>query len=378
LPVQNSCYQPVAGSFSVSYGIEPGDRGFRVKRFPFLDWMRGLAVVIMIQCHTFNSFTRLDLREGGPYVLTQFIGGMAAPLFLLMAGMTTGFQMESLERREPSPWRRWRISLKRAGYILTIAFTFRFTNWLFSVPHAGVAELTKVDILNCMGVGMAALAVGAVFRGDARTRFGVIAGLAIAALSPVMTNLPWSGTPALLQEYLVPGAGRGRFAFFPNVAYIAFGMALGTMVKRAAAERFERLMQWSMLLGFSMIFIGQYFSNIPYSVYPKSSFWNDSPALIVIRVGICMMIMAGAYLWTEYCVGSGWSWMQAMGKNSLQVYWVHVMIVYGSLVLPLKRALSIPQGALATVIVTLMMIAMSALWLRWKARKAARSAPAVQ
>jgi fucose 4-O-acetylase-like acetyltransferase len=160
------------------------------------------------------------------------------------------------------------------------------------------------------------------------------------------------------------------------VAYIAFGMALGTMVKRAAAERFERLMQWSMLLGFSMIFIGQYFSNIPSSVYPKSSFWNDSPALIVIRVGICMMIMAGAYLWTEYCVGSGWSWMQAMGKNSLQVYWVHVMIVYGSLVLPLKRALSIPQGALATVIVTLMMIAMSALWLRWKARKAARSAPA--
>ena len=55
----------------------------------------------MIQCHTFNSFTRLDLREGGPYVLTQFVGGMAAPLFLFMAGMTTAFQMESLERREP-------------------------------------------------------------------------------------------------------------------------------------------------------------------------------------------------------------------------------------------------------------------------------------
>ena len=67
-----------------------GQPGFSVKRFPFLDWMRGLAVVIMIQCHTFNSFTRMDLRDGGPYVLTQFIGGMAAPLFLFMAGMTTG------------------------------------------------------------------------------------------------------------------------------------------------------------------------------------------------------------------------------------------------------------------------------------------------
>ena len=329
----------------------------------------------MIQCHTFNSFTRLDLREGGPYVLTQFVGGMAAPLFLLMAGMTTAFQMESLERREPNPWRRWLISLKRAGYILTIAFTFRFTNWLFSVPHASVTEMTKVDILNCMGVGMAVLAVAAVFRGDARTRFAVVAGLAIAAAAPLMTNLPWSGTPALLQEYLVPGPGRGRFPFFPWVAYIAFGVAIGTMVKRAAAERFERLMLWSMLLGFSMVFIGQYFSNIPYSVYTNANFWMDSPALVVMRVGICMMMMAGAYLWTEYCVGAGWSWMQAMGKNSLMVYWVHVMIVYGSLVQPLKRALSIPQGALATVIVTLMMIAMSALWLAWKKRKALKRAP---
>jgi len=346
-----------------------------VQRFPFLDWMRGLAVVIMIQCHTFNSFTPLDLREGGPYVLTQFVGGMAAPLFLLMAGMTTAFQMESLERREPSPWRRWLVSLQRAGYILTIAFTFRFTNWLFSVPHASATEMTKVDILNCMGVGMAVLAGLAVFPSGARTRLAVLAGVAIAAACPLMTNLPWSGTPALLQEYLVPGPGRGRFPFFPCASYLAFGLALGTMVKRAAAERFDRLMQWSMLIGFSMIFIGQYFSNIPASIYPRADFWTDSPALVVIRVGICMMIMAGAYLWTEYCAGAGWSWMLAMGKNSLMVYWVHVMIVYGSLVQPLKRALSIPQGALATLIVTLMMIAMSALWLAWKSRRAAGSAP---
>jgi uncharacterized membrane protein len=332
--------------------------------------MRGLAVVIMIQCHTFNSFTRTDLRAGGPYVLTQFIGGMAAPLFLLMAGMTTAFQMESLARREPKSWRRWLISLKRAGYILTIALTFRFTNWLFSVPHAGLEELTKVDILNCMGVGMAVLAVGAVFRPDARTRFAVGAGLLIAAVSPLMTALPWSGTPALLQEYLVPGPGRGRFPFFPNAAYIAFGQAIGAMVKRAAAERFERLLILSMLIGFGIIFIGQYFSNIPYSVYPNANFWTDSPALIVIRVGICLMIMAGAYLWTEYCVGTGWSWMQAMGKNSLMVYWVHVMMVYGSLVQPMKRALSVGQSALATAVVTLMMVVMSALWLAWKRRKA--------
>src|SRR6516165_8318407 len=120
--------------------------------------MRGLAVAIMIQCHVFNSFAAPATREGGPYVLSQFIGGMAAPLFLFMAGMTMAFQMESLDRREPDRLRRWRTSLWRGAYILAIAFAFRFTNWLFSVPHASFQELTKVDILNCMGVGMLVLA----------------------------------------------------------------------------------------------------------------------------------------------------------------------------------------------------------------------------
>lgn len=337
-----------------------------MKRFPFLDWMRGLAVVIMIECHAFNSFVRMDLRDGGPYVLSQFIGGMAAPLFLFMAGMTMAFQMDSLERRESDPRRRWLISLRHAGYILGIAFLFRFTNWAFSVPHAGWQELTKVDILNCMGLGMAVLSMAAVFGSKALPRFAVAAGLAIAAASPLMVSLPWNGAPQLLQEYLVPGQGRGRFPFFPWASYIAFGLAVGAIVKRTAAERFERLMQWSVLIGFGLILGGQYFSNIPYSLYTKSSFWTDSPALILIRVGIALLIMAASFLWTEYCAGAGWSWMQAVGRNSLMVYWIHVMIVYGSLVRPIKRALSIAQTTLATVLVTLMMVALSALWLRWK------------
>ena len=339
--------------------------------------MRGLAILVMIECHTFNSFTRLNLRDGGPYILTQFLGGIAAPLFLFMAGMTMGFQMESLDRREPRPLRRWLVSLRRAAYILGIAFAFRFTNWLFSVPHAGLQELTKVDILNCMGLGMAVLAVLSVFSSKDRPRAAAVAGILIAAIAPIMTNLPWNGTPALLQEYLVPGQARGHFPFFPWVAYIAFGLALGAIVKRAAEvasnDRFERLMEWSFLTGAMMIFTGQYFSNLPYSFYTHANFWTDSPALIAMRVGMCLLIMAGSYLWTEYGAGARWSWMQALGKNSLMVYWVHVMLVYGAVVQPIKRSLDIPQAALATAIVTAMMVLLSALWLRWKTRRKLRA-----
>jgi uncharacterized membrane protein len=345
-----------------------------VKRFPFLDWMRGLAILLMIQCHSFNSWTRLDLREGGPYVLSQFIGGMAAPLFLFMAGMTLGFQMDSAARREPARWKRWVSALRRGGYVLGIAYLFRLSNCVASIPHIDWHELTKVDILNCMGLAMLCMSGAALFEFQGRVRYAVVGALAVAAAAPVIANLSWEGVPQIVQEYLTPGQGqgRGRFPLFPNAAYVGFGLAAGSIVKRMREERFDRLMQWAVLIGFAMVFAGQYFSNIPYSLYTKSSFWTDSPTLVIIRGGIALIAMAGCYVWTEYCVGPGWSWMQTLGKNSLMVYWIHVMLVYGDLIRPLKRALSIPVTALATAALTAVMVGMSVVWLGWKARRAER------
>ncbi|HEY2012367.1 MAG TPA: OpgC domain-containing protein, partial [Bryobacteraceae bacterium] len=78
------------------------------------------------------------------------------------------------------------------------------------------------------------------------------------------------------------------------------------------------------------------------------------------------------YLWTEFGAGDGWSWMQVLGRNSLMVYWVHVMLVYGDFLKPLKRGLSIPQTTVATLVVILLMIVMSIAWARWKRRRAER------
>jgi len=332
----------------------------------------------MIQCHVFNAFVRLDLRDGGPYVLSQFIGGMAAPLFLFMAGMTLGFQMESLDRREAERTRRWWVSLKRAGYVMGAAYLFRLCNWAGSWPNSAAEEITKVDILNCMGLGMAALAVMAVVRPGARAHLAAAAGLAIAAAAPVIANLDWSGAPRLVHEYLAPGFGRGHFAFFPNAAYVAFGIATGVLVKRSDAGRFERLMQWCVLIGFALVFTAQYFSNVPYSVYPKSNFWSDSPGLILIRVGICLVAMAAAYLWTEYCAGARWSWMQTLGKTSLMVYWIHVMIVYGRWASPWKRTMNEWQAALATLALTGSMVLLAASKIRYTAWRAERRKAAEQ
>ena len=326
----------------------------------------------MIQCHVFNAFTHPSLLGGGPYVLSQFVGGMAAPLFLFMAGMTLAFQMDSLDRRESAAWRRCLISLRRAGYIWLIAYLFRLSNCVASLPSINWQEFTKVDILNCMGLAMAVFAGAAALDGKARARWTLLAALAIAAAAPLVAGIAWGNTPRLIQEYLAPGRGRGHFAFFPNAAYLGFGLAAGAVLKRTALDGVERLMQWAVMLGLALVVSAQYFSNLPYSIYTRSNFWTDSPALILIRCGIALLLLAGSFLWTAYAAGAGWSWMQTLGKNSLLVYWVHVMLVYGKLLQPFKHGLGILPTALATVAVTALMVALSAGWMRWKARQSHR------
>jgi uncharacterized membrane protein len=332
--------------------------------------MRGLAIVVMVQCHTFHSLARPDTHDGGIYFFSQFVGGMAAPLFLFMAGMTFAFQMESLERRKLDGARRWVASLKRAGYILVVAFLFRLTNWLGGLPHPDAREWTKVDILNCMAAAMAVFSLAALADSARRVRLALVAAVAIAGLAPVISHLPWANPPSVLRQYLVPVVpGGGQFPFFPCASYLGFGLAAGTIVKRAAEENLDRVMQWTVLVGFITLGTAQYFANFPYSIYEKAKFWTESPALILIRVGIMLLALAASYVWTQSAVGAGWSWMQCLGKNSLMVYWVHVMIVYGALADPLKRALGTGQTLLALAVLMALMVAMSAAWLWWKERR---------
>jgi uncharacterized membrane protein len=344
-----------------------------VKRFPFLDWMRGLAVVLMIQSHTFNSYTRPDLRQSGGYGLSQFVGGLAAPLFLFMAGMTLAFQMDSAARREKSPAKRWLSAVRRGLYVLGIAYLIRFTNCVAMLPHPDWSELTRVDILNCMGAAMLALSFLSVFEWKTRARLGVLAAAIVAASAPIVANLEWSWAPQIVYEYLAASKGpRGRFPLFPNAAYLAFGIAAGAVVRAAALERFDRLMQWSFLLGFGVLFAGYYFANAWFAVYAKTDFWSNSPALVAIRCGVALALMAGSFAWTEYAAWPGWSWVETLGKNSLMVYWVHVMLVYGDMIRGVKQTMTVPMSALATLTVTALMVVMSVVYLRWKAARAER------
>ncbi|HVW85991.1 MAG TPA: hypothetical protein VHB50_14985, partial [Bryobacteraceae bacterium] len=87
------------------------------QRLLYLDWLRGIAAITMLQGHVFHSFLRDDLRNGGPYLMSQFAGGMPPAVFLFLLGVTFAFLMDSQERKGVSAGGRFVAALRRSGYL---------------------------------------------------------------------------------------------------------------------------------------------------------------------------------------------------------------------------------------------------------------------
>jgi len=314
----------------------------------------------MLQGHVFHSFARPDLRDSGPWVISQFIGGIAPAVFLFLMGVTLAFGMDGRERKGEGAGTRWRAALNRAGYFFLIAFAFRFQLWLFGYPQSPVTDLLKVDILNCMGLAVVTLSGLALMRTAQRVHAGVVAGCLIACAAPLMSLIAPTALPELFRMYLVPD---GRFfSLFPWGSFVAFGVGFGSVLRLVTLDQMHRVMQWASILGFGLILSAQYFSNLPYSLYPTTDFWLNSPGLIFIKLGVILVVMALAFLWTHHGAGEGFSWIRQLGTTSLLVYWVHIELVYGRWFGSWKEQLSIAQCSLAALFLIVLMIGLA--WFR--------------
>ena len=329
-------------------------------RLPFLDWTRGFAAAIMLQGHVFHSFARPDLRETGVYVISQFVGGIAPAIFLFLTGVTLAFLMHGLERKGVPRMARVRKALRRSGYLFLLAYLFRFQLWLFGYPQSPWTDMLKVDILNCMGLAIALLALTAALTTPERVHVGIVIGLAIAAASPLVTLSDTSWMPAWLRTYFVPDYN--YFAFFPWASFVPFGLSGGSILRLVKEEHVNREMQWAAILGFGLIISGQYFSNLPYSLYPETEFWLNSPGLVFIKLGVILVLLALSFLWTHSGAGQGWSWVRQIGTTSLIVYWVHIELVYGRWFGYWKESLTIAQCAWSAAALILLMILVSVAW----------------
>ena len=120
-----------------------------MSRRAYLDWLRGVAVLIMIEAHTLDSWTRVADRARGTYKWAIVIGGFGAPIFLFLSGVALALAAGSRLRKGLSDAEVSALARRRGWQIFGLAFLFRLQSALLG--GGGLESLLKVDILNVMG-----------------------------------------------------------------------------------------------------------------------------------------------------------------------------------------------------------------------------------
>ena len=348
----------------------------------YLDWMRGLAVLIMIEAHVVDSWTGPPDRFTRGFAWSLILGGFGAPLFLFLAGVSVALSAGSKSRRSGDPGAASRAVARRGLEIFALAFLFRVQAWVLG--WGDPRTILKVDILNVMGPSiMAAAALWGAVR-TARVRYAVFATvtIAIALVTPIVRILPvLGGLPDPLEGYLRPVPTLTNFTFFPWSAFVFGGAIVGLLVDGTATRSDEtRLNVRLAIAGAALAVIAYGISWLP-TPYPRSDYWTTSPAFFGLRLGLMTAAIGLAYAWeSRPRLLSAWrSPVEQLGRTSLFIYWIHVEMVYGLVSLRLHHALRLGQAWLALAAFAVFMlgcsIAKDRVVARWRAyRERSRAA----
>jgi uncharacterized membrane protein len=315
----------------------------------YLDWLRGIAVLIMIEGHTIDSWTRSADRGGDGYRWAIIVAGFGAPIFLFLAGIALALAAGSRLRKGLPSAAVGAAALKRGLWIFALAFLFRLQSWAIS-GGSFPQSLLKVDILNVMGSSMIVAAVlWRAGRSDkARMVMFAAATILAAMLTPLIRETPsLEQLPDPIEWYLRPAAGSTTFTLFPWAGFLTAGAAIGILLDRARASTDERRLNIALALVGLAIAGGGYASSFLPAIYERSGFWTSSPTFFFLRLGVLIAAVPAAYAASVRWRGAT---LEEFGRASLFVYWIHVEMVYGVLSAPIHRRLPFAWALVALAV----------------------------
>lgn len=341
-------------------------------RLGYLDWLRGLTVLVMIEAHCFDAWTRPDEKARVAYGWLMVLGGMAAPAFLFMAGVAVALGAAAHIRRGRAPAEAARLVERRGWQLFLYAFVFRLQSFTLG-GFSNAAGLLKVDILNVMGPAIAASAC--LWRlGGGRWRRALLLGCGaalVAMATPAIREAAWlSAWPDPVEWYFRPDPGKGTFTLFPWAGFVLAGAVLGVALD-GAREWVPWRLQAAVAVSGAALALAAWWASWQPPLFPSARFWTTSPTFFALRVGLLVVMVAVAWLWSvRPWARPGVRPLEVLGVGSLFVYWVHVELVYGGATRPLRRYLTLEQAAVAWAAFT---AAMYLLLLGWNRLAPARA-----
>jgi uncharacterized membrane protein len=379
-------------------GGKMGGSQAKSRRLAYIDWLRGLACVLMFQTHCYNSWLSADARKSALYAWSQLGGTLPAPLFIFLAGVSSAMGQQRLREKGMARGAIARAAMLRGAEIFGLGLLFRGQEFILGLPNSPWTDLLRVDVLNILGMSMMLMgvlcwAVDSAFGGGSGWRFRAIwAALVTAAVIAMAT--PWLWTryrprwlPWPLESYVngvhtYAEPQTWLFPIFPWVAFAFVGLALGFLVFSDFAKNQEA---WFFIAaggaGLAVCELAQLLDRAPVRLYPAAiyDYWHSSPEFLLMRCGVLLVLVFAAYAWCRWGLAQkGFSSLIQLGNTSLLVYWVHIEFVYGRFSILPKGRCSIAKATGGLLVIFLAMLALSVARTRWKKRpaKVLRTTPA--
>ncbi len=341
-------------------------------RFYILDFVRLVAMILMMQGHTLDALvspTHLNIAEF-PWSVWHFLRGLTAPIFLMLSGAVQVFanKRDGLGGVVGSIgsecyWKqlRWALTLIGIGYLLVFP-----ANRLLDLPFVspeGWYFFFQVNILQLSGLTL--IGVMTVMRYTRSSgqfaRISMVIGVVLMLVSPLVHQIQWSDfLHQSLASYLTAHHG-SLFFVFPYSAYMFFGVSIGALLQATdIAQRehvFPRVMfRWGIIIA-GLGLIGTY---SPVVVYPPHDYYLASPHFVMLRLGCALVLMSGlSYLYRFSRALE--QYYSRLGKKSLYIYTAHLILLFGTpwfggIARTLYRSLDLPTGiafALGVIALTL-------------------------
>ena len=356
-----------------------------MKRLSYVDWMRGLACLLMFQTHCYDSWLRSDLRDTLWFKWSQLGGTLPAPLFIFLAGVSFALITEKLREKGIDRHRIARQTILRGAEVFGFGILFRVQEFILGYKWASWTDLLRVDVLNILGLSMMLMGVlcwlaSAPEISAARSRSiaaALVTAVAIAMLTPPLWTtwrpkfLPWPIESYINGVHNLNEPQHWLFPIFPWSAFAFAGLAIGFLMFTGFARCKEtQFFALAAMAGVIAIALSMLFDRLRIHLYAVYDYWHSNPNFLLLRCGVLLIIVSLAYAWCRWGFAQkGFSPVIQLGQTSLLVYWVHIEFVYGRFSILTKRACFIGTATLGLLAIFLAMLALSIGRTWWKKRR---------
>ena len=315
----------------------------------------------MLQGHVFEGWVRAQDRSSEWFWLSQFLGGMPAPIFLFLVGVSLALVLDRMRQKNASPTDILQKVLRRGGWILLVAYAFRVEQFLVWYPFSRWEDVFRVDTLNC--IAACSLVIG-LFSALFKTRRSNMMATAFAAaavtfITPIVYPVRAGISPFVL-SYLNGNGDPSYFSLFPWMVFAFVGIAFGyALLQAREAGEEPRFFSGVAVAGICAYGIGSAMSFTSFFEYGFYDYSLTSPHFVFIRLGLMALILYGAYKWCTRKQAPAWSPLRTMGQASLLVYWIHIDIVYGRPFSLFGRSMAFSEAAMQLLWIMPFMVALA-------------------